>query len=595
MTLNPRLRLQPPSPAWVGGIASAVLLLLAGASASAAPRPNVLIIITDDQGYGDLGFHGNPVLRTPHLDALARQSARCQFFHVSPVCAPTRASLLTGRYNYRTGVVDTFIGRALMHPDELTLAEILSRAGYRTGLFGKWHLGDNFPLRPQDQGFQETLVHKGGGIGQPSDPPGGDHYFDPTLYRNGQPVKTRGYCTDVFTDAALAFLETNRARPFFVWLAFNAPHTPLEAPANHLAYYQTQDLSPAAFPTNGQPLPRNVDTDTTAKVYAMVSNIDDNVGRLLTRLDALNLAANTIVLFLTDNGPQQPRFNAGLRDRKGSVHDGGIRVPFFLRWPGRLEAGRVVDRVAAHIDVAPTLLEACGVRPPARARFDGRSLWPLLTGQSVSWPDRTLYFQWHRGDVPTLGRACAARSQRWKLVQPLGANQNAPADAPFLLFDMLSDPFELRDVAADHPDIVAQMKRGYEAWFRDVSATRGFDPPRIHLGAPEENPVVLTRQDWRGPRAGWATNSLGHWEVHVAHSGAYDITLRFPPRKRAATARVALRGVNLERELSAGATDCTFRRVRLTQGPGRLEAWLAGGPDTVGVHYVELLRLREAK
>src|SRR5687767_5393095 len=377
---------------------AAIFLAFTALAVIAAPRPNVLVIITDDQGHGDLGFHGNPDIHTPNLDRLARESVRCKYFYVSPVCAPTRASLLTGRYNYRTGVADTYLVRAMMFTDEVTLPEMFAGAGYRTGIFGKWHLGDNYPMIAMDQGFQESLIHKGGGIAQPSDPPGGDSYFDPTLYRNGIAVKSKGYCSDVFTDATIDFIEHNRGHPFLAWLAFNAPHTPLQVPEADLAPY------------------RKLTNDVTAKVYAMVSNVDKNVGRLLKKLPE-----NSIVIFLTDNGPQQPRYNSGMRDRKGGVHDGGIRVPFFIRWPEKLPAGREVEQIAAHIDLAPTLLEACGIS--ATRKFDGVSLWSLLTGARVPWPERTLYFQWHRGDAPELHRAFAARSSRFKLVQPFGAGE----------------------------------------------------------------------------------------------------------------------------------------------------------------------------
>jgi arylsulfatase A-like enzyme len=567
-------------------------LALAAGMARAAGRPNVLLVLTDDQGYGDLGFHGNPRIRTPHLDAFARQSAQMQSFHVCPVCSPTRAGLMTGRYNYRTGVVDTYLGRSLMHPDEVTLAEMFAAAGYRTGIFGKWHLGDNYPLRPGDQGFQESLVLKGGGIGQPSDPPGGDSYFDPTLLHNGKPVKTRGYCSDVFTEAALQFIGQDPGRPFFAYLAYNAPHAPLQVPARYLEPYRKRKLSLDDFPRVGRPVAGKFDAEATARVYAMVTNLDDNLGRLLARLDELKRAGDTVVVFLTDNGPAGARFNGGLRGLKGSVYDGGIRVPCFVRWPGKCPAGHKVDRIAAHIDVAPTLLDACGVARPVGVKFDGVSLWPLLQGRRVDWPDRTLYFQWHRGDEPELNRACAARSQRWKLVQPLGAGPGPFAGRPrFELYDMAADPFETADVAEKHADVVGRMRRGYEAWFKDVSGTRGFAPPRIHLGTAHENPTVLTRQDWRGPRAGRGPKGLGHWEVRVARAGTYEVTLRFARAARGASAHFALGGAAVDRPVAEGAADCTLGPVRLGAGPGRLEAWVAAGDEKVGVHYVEVKRL----
>src|SRR5262249_41538356 len=404
-------------------------------------------------------------------------------FYVSPVCAPTRASLMTGRYNYRTGVVDTYLGRALMHADEVTLAEALAAAGYRTRIFGKWHLGDNYPLRPLDQGFQECLVHNGGGTGQPADPPG-NSYFAPVLQHNGRPIKAKGYCSEVFTDAAIRFVSRPSEHPFFAYLAFNSPHTPLQVPERYAAPYRKTSLAHSEFPRLGHPLPGKADEEQTARVYGMVTNIDDNLGRLFAALEERKLARDTLVIFLTDNGRQQVRYNSGLRMRKGSVHEGGIRVPCFVRWPAALPGGRKVPTAAAHIDVFPTVLVACGVSPPRGVRLDGRSLLPLLRGEKTDWPDRTLYFQWHRRDQPQLNRACAAGSSRYKLVQPLGAQGGPlPEKVTFKLYDMLADPLEQKDVAALHPEVVARMRRGYEAWFRDVGGTRGYAPPRIHLGA----------------------------------------------------------------------------------------------------------------
>jgi len=577
-------------------ILAGTLFGISGAAAGGAgdeARPNVLLIMTDDQGYGDLGIHGNPRIRTPNLDRLADQSVRLRSFYVSPVCSPTRASLLTGRYNYRTGVVDTYIGRSLMHPDEVTLAELLAAAGYRTGIFGKWHLGDNAPLRPIDQGFQEAVVIKGGGIGQASDPPGGSSYFDPVLQHNGRSEKFHGYCSDVFTTAAIDFLESKDRRPFFVYLAFNCPHDPLQAPPAELARYRSMSLNPQDFPQVGHPIPPAQWTrpEGIARVYAMVTNIDTNVGRILAALDARGLARDTIVIFLTDNGPAQVRFNAGLRGRKGTVYEGGIHVPCFIRWPGHLTAGSVVDRIAAHIDLVPTLLEACGVPAPSGLRLDGRSLWPLLGGRSgANWPDRTLFFQWHRGDRPEPDRAFAARSQNYKLLRPEpppGRRQVPPLE----LYDLSHDPWEQHNLAAEHPEIVERMHADYLAWFRDVAATRGFDPIRIELGGPRENPTILTRQDWRGPRAGWGPNDVGAWEVDVARAGRFDLTLHLTPRPVPTVASIRLRGVHRQLSLDPGAAECTIHDVPLSAGPGRLEAWVEGNHATAGVLDLAVRRL----
>ncbi len=563
-------------------------------AASRKDRPNIILIMTDDQGHGDLGFHGNPKIRTPRIDRLAGESVRFENFFVSPVCAPTRASLMTGRYNYRTGVVDTWLGRAMMHGDEVTIAEMLNEAGYRTGIFGKWHLGDNYPLRPMDQGFDESLVHMGGGIAQPSDPPG-NAYFNPTLSENGKEVETKGYCTDVFTQAAMEFIKKNRRRPFFVYIPYNAPHTPLQVPNVYEQTYQQMDLSPSAFPQTGRPVAK-IDKDTTAKVYGMVENIDDNVGDLLDHLEDLKLDEKTVVIFLTDNGPQQQRYNSGLRERKGSVYDGGIKVPMFVRWKNNLPAGRRYNLIAAHIDIAPTILDLCGVTAPNNVLFDGISLHPLLTlqpGDKLSWSNRTLYFQWHRGDAPERYRAFAARSQNYKLVQALGRGDGAfPANPRFELFDMVNDPYEQNDLSADYPDLVRDMKRDYDQWFDDVSATRGYEPPWIYLGSVKQNPTTLTRQDWRGPRASWRSDGLGYWETYIERDGTYEFNLRFAELPDRGSIHLKIGEVADSSRVSRGSKEHTFKSVKLQEGHGRVEAWIDIAGATHGVHYVDVRRVR---
>jgi arylsulfatase A-like enzyme len=547
--------------------------------------------MADDMGFGDLGCHGNPKIKTPHLDAFAKQSTRLTNYYHSPVCTPTRASLMTGRYNYRTGAIDTAYGRAMMHPDEVTLAEMLGKAGYRTGIFGKWHLGDNYPLRAMDQGFAESLVHKGGGIGQPSDPPDGSSYFDPMLLHNGTFKRFKGYCSDVYTDHAMDFIAKSGGKPFFVYLPFNAPHAPLQAPDQEYQAYKAMNFTAKDFPHAGNPIAAKFDPDTTAKIYAMVENIDQNVGRLLKKLDELKLAENTIVIFTTDNGPQQPRYNAGLRGLKGSVYEGGIRVPFYVRWPGKLEAGKQLDAIAAHIDVAPTLLEACAVKRPDNVRFDGVSLWSHLRGGPAP-TGRTLFFQWHRGDEPVLHRAIAVRTQRWKLVQMEGAAAKPLKEPRYELFDIPADPYEQKDVAKANPDIVRELLKEYEVWFKDVSGTRGYAPPRIVVGTKHENPTVFTRQDWRGPRAMWNPKDLGHWEVEVAESGTYEVKLLFPPLEQDGEAGLSLGNVGVKGiALKKGAREATMTLKNVSRGPARLEPWLGVGDTKWGPLYVEVRRL----
>ena len=563
-------------------LSAALLVLLAACPAApAAPaRPNVVLIMADDMGWGDVGAHGNTAIRTPNLDGLARDGVRFTRFYAGPVCTPTRASLMTGRYHLRTRAIDTYRGRAVMHPDEVTLAESLGAAGYRTGIFGKWHLGDHHPSRPVDQGFAEALVHWGGGIVQPADPPQGNGYFDPWLEHNGKLVKTKGYCSDVYTDAVIRFVDAaaagakGDAAPFFIYLAFNAPHDPLQVGDELVRRHRDAGLH-----------------DATARVYAMVENLDANVGRLLDHLEHRGLADDTLVVFLTDNGPAgRARYNGGLRGAKGSVYEGGIRVPCFARWPaGFAGRGGAVERIAAHVDLFPTVLAACGVAPPEGVALDGANLLPLLRDPRAAWPDRTLYLQWHRGDAAERGRACAAVTDRYKLVQPAGVEEGpAPVDPPWELYDLIADAGEQANLAASAPDVVAAMRARYDTWFADASATRGFDPVRVSLGTPHENPVLLTRQDWRG--AGWGKTDAGHWEVHVAAPGRYLVTLIFDPADVPRTAKLTLGGKSLEAEVPAGATEHAFDVADQAAGDARLAARLEGGGAPSGVRYARVER-----
>lgn len=581
---------------------SALLLLASwfsftvGAQAAGSAKPNVVIVVTDDQGFAELGVTGNPVIRTPHIDRFAAQSASLTNFNVMPVCSPTRACLMTGRYNYRTGVVDTYLGRSLLDHRETTLAQMLAAGGYRTGIFGKWHLGDNYPMRAMDKGFQETLVLNGGGLAQPGDAPDPvderGAYFNATLRRNGQWVKTKGYVSDVITDAAIEYVSRDDQRPFFVYLPFNCPHSPLQVPEEYRQHYADKDLSRAAFPNTGHPMSPKNKPDDIARAYGMIENIDDNIGRLLAKLDELKQADNTIVIYFSDNGCQRHNgYNGGFQGWKGTTYEGGIHQFCFVRWPAQLAAGRKVDRIAGPFDLAPTLLELCGVAKPAGVEFDGLSLAPLLLGKQTAWPDRTLCFQWHRGDVPERYRSFAARSQDWKLVQVLGVPEKWNGKTNYQLYDMAHDPLELHDLAAAQPERVAKMKADYEAWFNRVTAERDYStPPRIFLGAPQENPVLLTRQDWRGNAASWGPTGIGHWEVQVVTDGKYDVKVLFEPQKTAGEATLVCGSLSLRQPVAAGQESCVFAGVALPVGPGRLEPALVRDGANVGVKYVQVTK-----
>lgn len=491
-----------------------------------AKHPNVLLILTDDQGWGDVRSHGNDTIDTPTLDKLAASGARFDRFFVSPVCAPTRASLLTGRYHLRTGVTWVTRGRETMRADEGTVAEALAAAGYATGCFGKWHNGAHFPHDPRGQGFGEFFGFRGGHW---------NNYFDTTLDHDGKPAVAKGFITDALTETARAFVRKHRERPFFCYVAYNAPHGPFQVPDRYFDKYRRRGLD-----------------EKTASVYGMVENVDDNVARLLARLDELKLADDTIVIFTTDNGPNGPRYNGGMRGTKGSVHEGGVRVPLFVRWPGRIEA-KTVTQIAAHIDLYPTLLELCGVpRPKDGKPLDGVSLAPLLFGKANDWPERLLFtHQARQGEARPF--PAAVRTQRYRLV--------LESDKP-QLYDMLADPGQKNDVAAEHADVVKKLRTAYDEWFKDV--TRGLErlpipvghaeAPLVELPAPEA--TLHGKMRYKGG-SGWANDWITGWESSDDHAdwdldcvkaGRYEVRLLYtcPEADVGSRIRVEVGGQSVE-------------------------------------------------
>jgi arylsulfatase A-like enzyme len=549
--------------------------------------PNVILVLTDDQGYGDLACLGNPVIQTPNLDALYRQSLRLTDFHVGPTCSPTRASLMTGRYCNRTGVWHTVMGRSLLRRDEVTMADVFAAGGYRTGIFGKWHLGDNYPFRPQERGFQEVLVHGGGGVGQTPDHWGND-YFDDTYWHNGVPEKHTGYCTDVWFDGALRFIEANRERPFFAYLATNAPHSPFHVPEKYSRLYAGKDIPNANF-------------------YGMITNIDENMGRLLGRLKALGLEDNTILIFMTDNGTaaglqRGKGFNAGMRGTKGSEYDGGHRVPCFVRWPGGgLGGGRDINRLTAHIDLLPTLMGLCGLSLPAGVRFDGTSLMPLLGDADADWPDRVLVTDSQRIERPQKWRQSAVMTDRWRLIN--GKE----------LYEIQADPGQKNDIGVRHPEVVAKLRQAYEDWWASVSP-RFDEYCEIVLGSDRENPATLTCHDWHGGDLppwdqthilkGLAAN--GFWAVEVAQAGEYEFALRRWPREvdqpmnaavaggqaiSASQARLVIGDIDLAAPVATDAKEVVFR-TRLAPGKTKLQTWLtAADGASRGAYFVYVRRI----
>lgn len=501
---------------------------------SDALRPNILLVMTDDQGWGDVYSHGNSKIDTPVLDRLATEGARFDRFYVSPVCAPTRAALLTGRYALRTGTAGVTRGLEAMRTEEVTIAEVFRAAGYATGLFGKWHNGSHYPRDPNGQGF-DTFVGFAAGHW--------NNYVDTHLTRNQERIETEGYITDVLTDAAIAFITEHRDRPFLAYVPYNAPHSPFQVPDAYFDRYKVRGLD-----------------DVTASAYAMVENIDDNLGRLLATLDDLGLRENTIVLFLTDNGPNGDRFNGGMRGRKGSVHEGGVRVPLFIRWPGRIPQGRLVREISAHIDLLPTLADLAGVPLPDSLLLDGVSLAPLLAETPTErWLNRSLFTRWSNPEPEVRPYPGAVRTDRWRAVY---------TGDGWALFDMLLDPAQTTDVAAEHPGLTADLAAAYDAWFADVTQTPIERMP-IPAGHPEAPVVTLpaTEAYFDAPIRyfegnGWANDWLTDWtdpdatiawDLTVAEPGRFAVTLRYtaPAGAEGAQLRVEAQGRRVEGEIEA--------------------------------------------
>ena len=503
------------------------IVFLIGCEKNRTP-PNVILIITDDQGYGDLNFNGNPNIITPALDNFAAESVRFNNFYVSPVCAPTRSSLMTGRYSLRTGVRDTYNGGAIMASSEVTLAEMLKQANFTTGIFGKWHLGDNYPSRPSDQGFDESLIHLAGGMGQVGDFTNyfknDTSYFDPILWHNNEQKPYQGYCSDIFTENAIEFIEKNKNNPFFCYLSFNAPHNPLQVPDEYYQIYKnidpTEGIDPNLIPNEKI----NEQTkENTRKVYAMVTNIDDNLKKLFSKVEELGIKENTIVIFMTDNGPQHARYVAGMKGRKTSVYNGGIRVPFYFRYPNEFSGDKEVDQMTAHIDLLPTLSKLCGTRIPEDRKIDGRNFIPSIEGKIQ--PERSFFSYWTR-KYPELFNNIALQRGQFKLV---GKTDYDSEIENFQLYDTNKDPFEKNNLMAQKKSIGLSLKEEMHQTFLELVNSENLkNPPRIILGSDFENPVYLNRNDAGGQRAVWnQEQAYSFWKVDINKEGLYDLKFKF--------------------------------------------------------------------
>jgi arylsulfatase len=459
--------MKPLSLFSVAALLLSTLAALPEVAGSTTPKPNIILILTDDQGYGDLSCNGNPILKTPHIDRLHAEGVRFTDFHVSPTCSPTRSALLSGRHEFKNGVTHTIYERERLTLQATTIAQVLKDTGYTTGIYGKWHLGDEDAYQPDRRGFDEVFIHGGGGIGQTfpgscGDAPG-NTYFSPYIKHNGKFEKTTGYCTDVFFRQAMRWIESVKGnKPFFVYLTTNTPHGP----------HQVRPEDEARYAGKVPP--------ETAKFFGMIANIDDNVGRLLAKLKEWDIERDTLVIFMNDNGGTGgvKVFNAGMRGHKGTAFNGGTRAASLWRWPGALKPTGV-DKLTAHVDVFPTLAELAGAKLPASQKLDGFSLVPLLKG-ATAWPDRYLFThvgRWERGAAPQKSGKCSVRWGNWNLVREKGG---------WALYNLKSDRGEKRDVAAAHPDIIKQMSQRYDVWWLEVQP--GLINEQAYKTAPAVNP-----------------------------------------------------------------------------------------------------------
>jgi arylsulfatase A-like enzyme len=503
------------NPAWLllPVVLSVSLAAQPGADAR-SHKPNVVVFLADDAGWGDFGHSGNQEVRTPHIDSLAREGVSLERFFVQPVCAPTRAEFLTGRYHPRGGVRGVSTGQERLDPEEKTVADAFRAAGYATGAFGKWHNGSQWPYHPLARGFDEYFGHTAGHWGE---------YFDAPLEENGRMIRTQGYIVDVCTDRALDFIKRNRHRPFFCYVPFTTPHSPWAVPEEYWRRLQNRPLSQTAT------RPEQDDPDHTRCALAMMENQDWNVGRVLGQLADLGLADNTVVLYFSDNGPNSWRWNGGMKGRKGSTDEGGVRSVAYLRWPGRLPAGHTVPQISGALDLLPTLTALAQIPRVGALELDGRDLSPLLLRQKVEWPDRNLFAAW-------AGRV-SVRTQRHRL------------DDRGQLFDLVADPGQSTPLNDVQPETTAALVEAVRAWrtemFGDAAEpvrSGGVDPRPFAVGYPEFPVTLLPARDGE-PRGGvrrsssapncsyfvnWAsTDDRMVWGIEVITAGRYEVAIDY--------------------------------------------------------------------
>ncbi len=579
-----------------------------------AEKPNVILRLVDDVGYGDIAALGNNIIKTPNLDKLHSESSRFTQYHVSPTSSPTRAALMTGRHNDNTGVWHTVNGRSLILERETTMAQIFKDNGYSTAIFGKWHLGDNYPFRPQDKGFEETLVAHGGGVGQTMDYWDND-YFDDTYNRNGVWEKIKGYCNDVWFDGAKEFIARNKAKnkPFFCYLATNVAHSPYWVADSYAEPYE------------------GVENVVLPPFYGMIANIDEHLGDLTEYLESIGLMDNTILIFTTDNGTAQGAKvdavldgfvtkgqNAGMRGIKASMYEGGHRVPLFIHWKdGGIATGQDITELTAHYDILPTLIDLCGLEVDAAIadKMDGQSLKPLIDGDAMDFSERVIVVDSQRNEVPQKWFRTSVMFKNWRLVDG------------HELYDLSIDPEQRNNIAAQHPEMFAQISKAYDEWW-ETNSPNFVEEPYFIIGHEAENPTVLYCHDWhteavspwqqRHIRIGYTDN--GHWLVKVAESGTYEIKLyRWPvesglglhdkaPIRPAiegtsvdasvagrslpiTDAQITIQGIEKSQKVQQGDR-CAKFTVDLEAGETQLKTWFKmTDKEDIGAYYVSVEKI----
>lgn len=590
-------------------IRSTLILLLLTLSVNLAisqikqRSPNVILILTDDQGIGDLACHGNPWIKTPNLDVFYEESVRLTDFHVSPLCTPTRAALMTGRYPVNNGTWATYKGRdALSRNASTTLADVFKQNGYRTGIFGKWHLGDNFPVRPTDCGFDKAIHHLAGGVGELSDY-WGNSYFDDVYFVNNEPKKFEGYCTDVWFNEAIKFIDENKDKPFFAYLSTNAPHDPLIVDSSYAAPYKHLE---------GKEI-------LSANLYGMIANIDENFGKLHQFLDEKELADNTILIFMTDNGTRfgyspdgEFGYNKGFEGIKGSKLEGGHRVPFFIRWPNKnILGGKDINALTAHVDLIPTLANLCQISIPEEMRLDGIDFSPLLLQDKSEIADRTVFVH-HRQDwrPPKDVEQTCIMYDKWRLL-------NGTA-----LYDISQDPKQQNDLSAQYPELVQQLLSQNTTFLKASKSNPTYhELPTCVVGNKAQKEVKLTIQHAIGEDGGiWKTeqvaagmqNRNNTHALEIEEDGTYSISCMRWPKECAGPiwgipsenpknqfeyvsikpekVRISIANQMLEKEIQSDDEAVTFR-VNLQAGKTLLVNDFIEEQETYGVYYTYIRKV----